>query len=281
MATLAPTEALFACENALRELMAYAYRATYGEGWLSRVTTEPQRAKWAARAEKERSRLQKGVVDVPASGLGYSEFYELVEIAHRDWAPLAAALGKRERTHPLLKRFEELRNTVAHVRQLYAFEEDIYSGIAGTIRNQVTIYMSTQDPAGDYYPRIEAAWDSFGNRIDGDVQPGSAGEIAGRINSDLILRPGELVAFTCVGIDPHERDLEWDFQPPSYADQQRLQVGSGRQVTFTWTVNDADVGEHAVVNFYMRCSGSSYNRANGFDQRIYFSYMVRPPLPSP
>ena len=43
---------------------------------------------------------------------------------------------------------------------------------------------------------------------------------------------------------------------------------------FSWT----DVGEHCVVHFYMSADGTEFHRANGFDQRVYFAYVVRPPL---
>jgi hypothetical protein len=47
---------------------------------------------------------------------------------------------------------------------------------------------------------------------------------------------------------------------------------------FSWTVSSADVGEHCVVHFYMSEDGTESHRANGFDQRGYFDYVVRPPL---
>lgn len=66
---------------------------------------------------------------------------------------METALGPKVETLPLLARFEQLRNSVAHSRGILAFEEALLSGIAGQIRNQVTIFMSIQDPSGDYYPR--------------------------------------------------------------------------------------------------------------------------------
>ena len=61
----------------------------------------------------------------------------------------------------LLKRLDNIRNAVGHSRPLLPFERDLLSGIAGQIRNQVTIYMSTQDEAGDIYPRIESVTDQI------------------------------------------------------------------------------------------------------------------------
>ena len=114
-------------ERALRDLFRHAYRATHGDDWLEKVTTIEQREKWSERAKSEGHRTKKGIVGVPSSGLVYSEFYELLEIANGNWEPISAALGKKAATMPLLELFERLRNPVGHNRQLFAYEQDLYS----------------------------------------------------------------------------------------------------------------------------------------------------------
>ena len=93
MPTLEPTVALETCENALRQLMAHAYKAEYGPGWLQRISTPEQRAQWAERA-KDENNTRKGVATVPQPGLAYAQFYELLGFAHKHWSPLAGALGR-------------------------------------------------------------------------------------------------------------------------------------------------------------------------------------------
>lgn len=273
VATLEPGQALLVCERALRTLFTHAYQLAYGGGWLEKITTAEQRDKWAAKAKGEEHRTKKGIVDVPEAGLAYSEFYELVAIAEKHWEPLAAALGKQATVMPLLKVFERLRNTVGHNRQLYAYEQDLYSGIAGTIRNQVTIYMSTQDAAGEYYPRIEAAWDSFGNHVNCEA---NTGELAGSARCEQILHPGDIVTFTLVATDPQDRDIAWE-RRDAYPYETQV-VKSGAEVHFTWTVTDEFVRESSILQFFMQVHDSPYHRCAGFDQRIYFEFTVRPPL---
>lgn len=276
MPTLEPAQALYACENALRQLFTHAFQEAFGVDWLEAVSTAEQRAKWIERAEAEKRRaLIGGLVAVDDLGLSFSEFYELLAMAGDHWELLAPALGKKKSTLPLLGRFEELRNTVAHQRQLYPFERDLYSGIAGTIRNQVTIYISTKDPAGEYYPRIDAAWDSMANRIVGSLD---VGELAGMVDSDVVLRPGDTVTFTLVATDPQARNVEWDMAVQGLELVKQV-VASGAEAVFTWTVTDESVAEHSAVHFYMRCTESQYHRVSGsYDQRVYFAYVVRPPL---
>jgi hypothetical protein len=153
-----PSEALIVCERALRQLFAHAFAEKYGPDWLGRVAQPDRIVAWRERREEElRRRTRKGALEVPERHeLAYAEFHDLLRIAEKHWEPLAPALGKRAQTLPLLRRFESLRNTVAHSRQLLSFEADLLSGIAGEVGNRVTIYMTTQDPSGEHYPRIDA-----------------------------------------------------------------------------------------------------------------------------
>ncbi len=166
MSALEPSVALTTCETALRQLMTLAYEAAYGDDWLGRIASKEQLDTWHARAGDELAvRGRKGVLAVPNGGLAHSNLYDLLKIAEKHWEPLSAALGRKASVMPLLHRFDNLRNSVAHSRQLLPFEQDRLSGIAGQIRNQVTIFMSAHDPTWDIYPRIESVTDQFGRRI--------------------------------------------------------------------------------------------------------------------
>lgn len=272
MSTLDPAIALSTCETALRELMAYVYEQAFGADWFKRVSTPRQREVWAERAEVEqRVRVPKGVAQVPNVGLAYANFYDLVTIAERHWEPLAAPLGKMRRTLPLLEQFESLRNTIGHSRPLLPFEQDLMSGIAGMVRNQVTLYMSKQDEAGDIYPRIESVTDSFGRRIESAAVES---ELAGSVPTlDVTLHPGEIVTFTCVGVDPQGRDLEW-FGPTNA----HAAGPSGQPTALQWVVTDGDVSEATDASIYMKTGGAAYHRFGSWDHRAYFRFRVRPPI---
>lgn len=276
MASLEPSVALYTCETALRELMAHAYATSYGPGWLTRVTSQKQRDSWTERAETEaKVRVPKGVAAVPNTGLAYANFYDLVTIAEKHWEPLAPALGRLKAVLPLLQRFDDLRNTIGHSRPLLAFEQDLMSGIAGQIRNQVTLHMSAQDDAGDIYPRIESITDSFGLRIESEVV---RGEVAGTQGAtELVLHPGDVVTFTCIGTDPQGRELEWDLAGPDHFRlRERVVARSGEPTLLTWVVEDGDVRENASVSIHMRAKDAKYRRFGSFDHRAHFFYSVRP-----
>ncbi|AMY20329.1 MULTISPECIES: hypothetical protein [Nocardiaceae] len=137
--------------------------------------------------------------------------------------------------------------------------------------------MSKQDPAGEYYPRIESVIDSLGHRIDGSGPV--VGEVVGHQITGMILRPGDRVGFIATGTDPQDRPLRWDLM----SSQNGLTLDSkvskaGEPVQLEWSVGDGDVTESAVVALYMSAEDSTYKRFRHFDHRAYFGYVVRPPL---
>lgn len=276
--TLEPSVALSTCETALRELMTYAYEDRYGNAWLDRVTKPKQREAWAERAHVEAdTRVPRGVAQVPNVGLSYANFYDLLGIVEkeRNWEPLAGALGKRAEVLPLLQRFEKLRNTIGHSRPLIPFEQELMSGIAGQIRNQVTLFMSEQDDAGDIYPRIESITDPFGRRFEVTV----VDELTYRFIRDpkITLRPGDVVAFTCIGVDPQGRDLAWEMRPANYESRVSQVGSSGAPTTVVWVVQDGDVAEKRHIEIRMQAHMAKYRRYGSFDHRAYFTFRVRPP----
>lgn len=211
MVTLEPSIAQSTCENALRSLMGYVFLQKYDADWIERVSTEQQRELWAERAKAEqKTRERRGVAETDGPGLTYANMYDLVKIAKTYWSDLEPALGD---AYPLLVRMEKLRNTTAHSRPLVTFEQELLSGIAGQIRNQVTLYMSTRDPAGEIYPRIESAVDCFGHRLTG--WDGPIGEIFEGKVTGAILRPGDRVQVTVTGTDGRDRPLEWELITPA------------------------------------------------------------------
>lgn len=271
MPTLGPTEAVNTCENALRELMANAFQAKWGDGWLDKISTDKQRASWAEKADlQEKRKARRGVVAVPPAGLAYSYLYELLAFADKNWEPLAEALGKKNEIMPVLDRFEQLRDLAAHGHSLRVFEQEFLSGVAGLIRNKVTIYMSSRDPADNYYPRIEVVSDEFGNEARVTV----AMEVGGVSNTMLDLKVGQEITFTCTGTDPQDRRLTWRLLVAGHTVVE-AHAASGEVVELTWTVEGRHVREHQNVNIQLTSSGE-YHRYGYHDHSVAFTYNVRP-----
>lgn len=258
--------------------MAYAYSQAWGERWLERVSSPEQRSGWAQRADAElRARGTKGVAVVPDDGLSYANFFDLVSIASKQelWEPLSPALGARADVIPLLKRLDSLRNAVSHSRSLLPFERDLISGIAGQIRNQVTIYMSSQDPAGQLYPRIESVTDSLGTLLEEPAD--SYYLVGGGVQlTGLMLHPGQTVDFECHGTDPQGRELEWRISSNRGGYTASIIASSGDPAVLTWTPSEDDVSESTWVTIALSARDARYHRLGDHDHRVTFDYKVRP-----
>lgn len=274
MSQMQPAEALANCEQALRTLIAAVMTDKVGRDWLSRAFTEEKLAKIReTREEETRRRTRRGVASMPRSELAYVQFFDLIKLVDKHWEHFKPALGPEKGDMlGLLRRFEALRNTVAHSRDVLPFEEDLLSGIAGEIRNRVTIFMSSQDPLGEVFARIDSVTDSLGNVI--DTFPQDPAETGAHLRTGAVLHPGDTVTFRCRGTDPQGRQLEW-WMITARASSSRQQ---GRDVTITWHVTDGDVAAWNNVGIYMRSVGE-YHRVNagdGFDYAATFAYTVLP-----
>lgn len=262
------------CENALRELMQHRYRVAFGDRWLDVISNAAQRRDWKKRYEEEQA-VRPGVAELPPQGLAYSNFSDLVLIARKYWDELDGALDDKDVTLPLLVRFDQLRNSVAHDRRLVAFEVELLAGIAGQIRNQVTIYMSSQDPAGHTYPRIESITDSFGHTF----TPSDLGKdeaYNAMVQFEVDVRVGDQVRFSCVATDPAGRELVWQLQhanigySPAY-------VLEGSEVEFVWEVADEHVRRRPIVVIEVAAKDARYHRFSRFDAKV--DWMFREALP--
>jgi hypothetical protein len=107
----------------------------------------------------------------------------------------------RQRTLAYFGVIEDVRNSIAHSRDLVPFERELISGIAGHLRNQASLYRSGMDEASRYYPRIESIRDSFG--IEG------ARPEEDNLGRTIRLEVGQVITFTGRAVDAKNRDIHW------------------------------------------------------------------------
>ena len=270
-----PLEAFETIERALRQLYSHAYFAHFGADWLTRIANESTIAGWAERQGVEAARRGKrGVRVVSTNPLDYAHFYDLKSIASQHWEPLKPALGAKNEALAFLARFDQLRDTVAHNRTLLPFEVELLSGIAGEIQNRVTIYMSEQFHDEQYWPRIIAVTDSFGNSLDGAQTLETSNPW---VTTNLSLRVGDVVTFACRATDPEGRDPIWQFTPfPSDPHDLRIPEKTGDSVSFSWTVQPGNIGASSGVQITMRADSAHHRWPEGRDAFAGFFYRVLP-----
>ncbi|MCS3443385.1 hypothetical protein [Microbacterium phyllosphaerae] len=275
MAHLSPSVALASCENAVRQLLTHALEEKYGSAWFEnpKVLSADKLAKWMEKREVENAkRSSRGAAAVQTELLYYAEFYDLVALCKKHWDLVAGALAPQKTTLPLLERFDELRNTIAHGRDLLPFEEDLIAGIAGEIRNRVTIYMSSQAPSGEIFARVEEIVDNFGNRLDGARTLTTSNPT---VKCDQILHPGDVVTWRCRGWDPQGRPLKW-YVRNSPSDDYEIREVEGNDVEVSWTVTDANISSQSHALVTMKADSSYHRWSEGFDGMGLFYYQIHP-----
>ncbi|WP_414122791.1 hypothetical protein [Corynebacterium nuruki] len=276
MAHLPPSVALSTCETALRQLLTFVLSQKHGLNWLTAVVSADKLVKWQERKEVEaKKRTTRGVATVPPGLLDYAEFHELVDLVNKRWNEVAPALGKKAVTGALLERFDDLRNTVAHSRDLLPFEEDLLAGIAGEIRNRVTLFMSTEAPSGEHFARIEEVVDSFGNRVDGLETLKSSNPC---IVCEQVLNVGDVVKFRCRGTDPYGRGIGWNLSimPNGHGG---VDSAIGNDVELTLTVKPEYVSSRSYVLVRMVSDAEFHRWPEGTDGLTLFYYQINPPVP--
>jgi hypothetical protein len=259
-----PADAINAVEVVLRDLVEQVLTEKHGEEWIERCGTPEKIEKWRER-KLEEAKKRDGTTPEPRL-LYYSDFTDLAPMIKKHWELFKPCLGDRKTFDVYMDRLEEFRNAPMHSRNLVPFERALAEGIAGEIRNKVTIYRSGLDPADRHFPRIEYVRDSFGHAPTG-------GSSMDMLRTSITLYPGDEVSYDGSGCDPQDGALKWTMQV--LAGDQPLVEEQGRQVSFTWRVTEANISESTFVHVSL-ISDRPWHRATGYDDRRSFIYAVLP-----
>lgn len=190
-----PLFALQAVESSLR----LAIGSVLGTEWerVPSVNMDQLRDRQAVDAKRRRGTLAADDL------LAYLNFYDFREIIIKRWDDgFAQVFGSKRRTAVYLDTLESLRDSIAHSRPLLTFEAEMFCGISGLLRNQVTLYRTSDDPASQHYPVIESVRDHFGQ----------TGQTYGA--ATVRIEVGDQVTFACHGSDVAARELEWVIWSP-------------------------------------------------------------------
>lgn len=175
---------------------------------------------------------------------------------------------EKKRFDVYMDRVEDFRNVPMHSRELLPFEERLLEGIAGEIRNLVTIYRSQLAPDGKHYPVVESIVDSFG----------TAAEIRSswpHVDTGVRLQVGDEVTFQCRAWDPQDRELTWSLDR-GLVGGENLDSASGNSVILTWRVGEKDVAERSAICISLKSSGK-FHRNGSADTNCSLIYAVEPP----
>lgn len=277
-----PSEAVNQIETALRLVI----EACLGPKWLSAkgapsqgVLEERQRVDTARR---DGATISKNLLD-------FTMTTDLSKIILANWDKFKPVFGDKKRFEVDIGRVEDFRNPVAHTRALLPFERELLSGVAGQIRNQVSLFRSQVDnPSAQYYPLIERVSDSFGN------VPTLYGQSVTRLNV------GDEVVIEATAFDSTGRELQWTLFAttsnnqsiwpyqgmPNWLRIPEAQSQSGTQVQLRVTIEPEQVGESFALAVFLTTPGKyhrhpahgSNSQYDAYDDCAFFFYAVNPPV---
>jgi hypothetical protein len=278
MAQMGASISVATAEQALRDLLTAAMFKEHGANWMDKVVAPEVRAEWRKIREQEQKQ-RPGHALAGLSDLSYSYLGDLVSIIRKkgNWSRIfEPVLGPKDEAFALFNILETVRKAVTHNRRLLPFEEDLASGIAGRIRNRVTIYLSNQDPDGDYYPRIDRIEDNFGNLF--TYSSGFDFSNAVSVQTQITLRVGDTVTFRCEGTDPQGRILTWHLR--RFGSGSEEIKAEGQRVELAWRVQPQDCGSQRIAHIRLTHDGPYHRNVGGFalaDAIVMFYYRVLPP----
>jgi hypothetical protein len=257
--------AIATAENVLRDLIEAELDLTNDADWYARSGLSSELLdKWKVKRVEEGKR-RDGVV--PSQRLvEYSELHDLQTVLKKNWHAFTACLGALRDTEVMLDRLSDFRIATMHGRALLPFERALAVGIAGQIRNQVTLYRSEAGSEADPFPRIEYIRDSFNNEWK-NASPATF----------PLLHPGDEVEFEGAGWDPQGEDLTWSALVIAQLHVRLVDttLGPGEILRFKWLVTEEQIGGPTWLWVQMR-SQRPYHRKELDDDQVVMQYRVHP-----
>ena len=261
---LKPPEALSTVENALRLVVD----VVLGDAWESMIP-EPKldlaKSRMAAEVRKRDGLMATG------SLIRYLDFSMLTQLVVDQWLAFEPVFVDQRRTELYFDFLKTVRNAEAHNRPLLGYEQELLSGIAGHLRNQVSLFQTSRYSANKQDLLLARIIDPFGH--EGIVQDDDV---------RVVLHAGQHIQLNCELLEPSLAPVTW------LVDVDLYQVGGpvmGASVTLDLIIADTHRGQSYLVNVYMIGHGSRHRHQGtiwdesgelkfGYDDVRYFTYEI-------
>lgn len=266
-----PTQALAVLEVGLRNLII----ERLGEDWLD-LPGAPTRESLEKRRASEQRKRHAAVVSEEL--LAYTMTPDLGTVIFANWDASESVFPDRVRLEALFGIVQDVRNTVAHSRDLLPFERELLSGVAGYVSNSLAAHRSSLEGSGTYYPIIETLVDQQGNS--GIAPP--YGTVTGNR-----LAVGDVILLRGTSTPTRGLELIWKLQVgKGYAGvttySQTLTEVRGDAVTLEHQVREEDVAEDFWVRVFLTTESKFHRNTQyafePYDDLAQITYPVKPPF---
>jgi Swt1-like HEPN len=256
-----PTEAINNLEVVLRDLIANQLADEFGADWVAKCGTAEKIQKWQDRQEEEAKKRDGTVVEERL--IDFADFTDLLPIIKKHWPLFKPCLDDQQTFATYMGRLEDFRNAPMHSRPLVDFEQKLIEGMAGEIRNKVTLFRTEANAADRHFPRIEFVRDSFGTVANANE---------GIVSTDITVYPGDEVTFECSGWDPEDHPLKWIFGVVGLPGSAEYE---GATCRIPWCVTEENIGEGTFVEIKLM-GDRTWHRGAGHDGNVILRYQVLP-----
>lgn len=161
--------------------------------------TQDRIEKWKEKREIEYKKYDGIIIENRI--IYYSDFYDLETIVSKKWEKLKPILLDKKKFEVFHKEVEKFRNTIAHGRELYSYQQKLLEGIVQDLKTTFILYHNKNMNADDYFIRVLKVTDSLGSIHDTtDLYYQSTGKT---------LRVGDTIEFYIEAYDPKGKQIKY------------------------------------------------------------------------
>jgi hypothetical protein len=160
--------------------------------------------KWKEKREVE-GKKYKGTLSEKRI-IFYSDFYDLEVIISKNWEQFIGVFHDKKKFSALFSIMDTFRNTLAHGRSLFTYQEKLIEGITGDLQSSIVKYHNKNMSIDDYFIKIMKMSDDIGHTW--EVGTGfSMGML-----TEYTLRVGDKVEIRIEAYDPKGREIEYEIK---------------------------------------------------------------------
>jgi hypothetical protein len=136
--------------------------------------------------------------------LFYSDFYDLEVIILKNWELFIGVFYDKKKFSALFSIMDTFRNTLAHGRSLFTYQEKLIEGITGELQSSIIKFHNQNMSIDDYFIKIMKISDVIGHTW----EVGTGSSLA--MLTEYTLRVGDKVEIRIDAYDPKGREIEYE-----------------------------------------------------------------------
>jgi hypothetical protein len=183
----------------------------------------------------------------------YSDFYDLETIVAKKWEKLKPILLDKKKFEVFHKEVEKFRNTIAHGRELYSYQQKLLEGIVQDLKTTFILYHNKNMNADDYFIRVLKVTDSLGSIHD-------ATDHFYR-STNKILRVGDKIEFYIEAYDPKGNEIKYSASIDHTASTNRTTIES-TQPKIEITITKEMVGKFKSFTLTAKTDETEYENSD-------------------